>query len=429
MTPASRLLLGVLLVVAVTIRAGFALQVPAEDPFYPDGADYSRVATGLANGQGFYPPEMRPHVVYRAPFYPVFLAGIYRVAGNENFVVVRLAQCLLAGMTGWLLFWSGRRLGGTLAGLVALGIFTVHPFFVYQCATVSPETLFIFLAVLGYSLLFRLFFEGHLRDAALAGIAFGLAAVTKGTVLPVLPAACLTLVFALRWALPKRLTAAVVLSAVTLLVISPLSIYTYARWHEFSLILDGSGLNFYIANSDDSVRLFQAQDAKEFRAVQKQLWMETLPGFEREIGNLAPASRDAWYFRRGWERFEAHPGLSLWMMWKRFKIFWGPWVHPKAYGMKEVLVSGLASVPLFIFGLWTVFRRLRQGRPDAVFGAMVMVLITLIAGMLFNTEIRWRIPLIDTLLILNTAVGVAPYLVRWPVIRHAVPASSDALPG
>ncbi len=423
MTGTSRLLIGVLLVAALTIRLGFALQVPAADPFYPDGVDYSRVATGLANGQGFYPPEMRPNIVYRAPFYPLVLAGLYRMAGNENFVVVRLAQCLLASLTGWLLFWTGRRLGGVKAGLVALGIFTVHPFFIYQCATVSPETLFIFLVVLGYSLLFRLFDEGRLRDAGLAGLVFGIAAVTKGTVLPVLPAACLTLLFVVRWAWAKRLASTIVLGAVTLLIISPLSIYTYIRWHEFSLILDGSGLNFYIANSDDSVRLFRAKDAQEFRAVQERLWMETLPGFEREIGNLAPASRDAWYFRRGREWFEAHPRLSLWMMWERFKIFWGPWVHPKAYGMKEVIASGLATVPLFVVGLWTLYCRLRQAQPDAVFGALAMAAITLIAGMLFNTEIRWRIPLIDTLLILNTAVGVAPYL-----IRQAAPASSDAVP-
>ena len=74
------------------------------------------------------------------------------------------------------------------------------------------------------------------------------------------------------------------------------------------------------------------------------------------------------------------------------------------YGPKEILASALASIPLFLFGFWELIRRLFQRRPDAVFTVLIIVPITLITGMIFNTEIRWRIPLIDTLLILYASI-------------------------
>ncbi|MBM4134678.1 MAG: glycosyltransferase family 39 protein [Nitrospira sp.] len=418
-----------LLALCLAARLGFILQVPASEYFYSDGDDYSRVALGIAEGRGFYPPDMKPNIVYRAPFYPLVLGGIYKAAGGENLVAVRLVHCGLAVLTGLLLFAIGRTLGGLLTGFLALGLFAVHPYFIYHTATVAPETTFIFLTVACYHFLFRFYDRARLRDALAAGFCLGLAAVTKGTVLLIIPAACLTAVLLLRTSWRRAWAGAALFVLTALLVIAPLSAYTYARWHEFSLILDGSGLNFWIANSEESVRLFRAETPEEFKRIQRTLWMEVLPAFEQEIGALAPASRDAFYFRRGWEELRAHPGTSLWLAYERLKIFWSPWVHPKVYGLKEVLVSAAATVPLFVLGFATLWRRIRRGCPDAVFAGLAMVLITLVAGMLFNTEIRWRIPLIDTLLILYTALGIASYAARLGFLRRAqFSSSTDAVP-
>lgn len=428
MIPRSRWLLGCLLGLCLVTRLAFALRIPADEIFYPDGFDYSRVALAIVGGQGFYPPDLKPHIVYRAPLYPFLLAGIYGVAGESNYPAVRLFNCLLALATGWLIFSIGRRLGGELAGLLALGAFAVHPFFIYQVATVSPETPFIFLALLTYFFLFRVFDRRRLGDTAFAGVALGLAALTKGTILLLLPAACLTILFALRLAWRQGLALSAVLATVALLTISPISLWAYARWHEFSLILDGSGLNFYIANSEHSVRLFSAQTPEEFRGIQEHLWMDVLPAYEREIGSSSPAARDAYYFAKGRHDFASHPGTSLWMMYERFKIFWRPWVHPMVYGFKEVLVSGASTVPLFLFGFAGLVQRVKSVRPDAVFFAMALIPITLVTGMLFNTEIRWRLPLVDSMLIVYSALFLAPLVERWLPARWT-PLAAPEHPG
>ena len=285
---------------------------------------------------------------------------------------------------------------------------------------IAPEVMFTFFTVMAYYFVFKLFREARIQHAVLAGFALGLAALVKGTILLVLPAVCLATVLWLPVSWRQAVAISTLVAVTTFAVIAPLSLYTYLRWNEFSLILDGSGLNFWIANSDESIRLLNAKTGEEFKQIQLHLWMDVLPAFEEEIGNLAPASRDAFYLEKGWEDFKAHPGVSLWMMYERFKIFWGPWVHPKAYGMREVIVSALASIPLFICGFFTLLSGVRKGSPDSLFAVLAMVTITLVAGMVFNTEIRWRIPLIDTLLILFTASGLTPYLMRIRTVKASL---------
>ena len=97
-------ILFLLLTVCLLVRVAFILHFPLNDFFYPDGYDYSRIATGIMKGEGFYPSGMEPIMAYRAPLYPFILAGIYRVAGHENLVAVRTVHCLLALATALLFF-------------------------------------------------------------------------------------------------------------------------------------------------------------------------------------------------------------------------------------------------------------------------------------------------------------------------------------
>ncbi len=303
-------------------------------------------------------------------------------------------------------------MGGTLAGLLAAAFFAIHPFFIYYCRALAPETFFIFLTVLTYDFLFRFFSDEKVRWLFLAGVSLGCAALTKGTVLLITPAAFLTVLFILRKMWKRAWGTGILLGMITFLTISPLTVWVYQRWHEFSLILDGAGLNFWIANSDESVELFHQTTSQGFQSAQKHLWLDVLPGHDRQIRTLGPASRDAYYFHEGAKKFKENPARSLWMMTERFKIFWRPWVHPLAYSWKEVILSGLATVPLFLLGFFQLFRRLRQRHPDAIFMALALIPITLITGMLFNTEIRWRIPLVDSLLIVYSALTLAQIMQR-----------------
>ncbi|MCM8811708.1 MAG: glycosyltransferase family 39 protein [Candidatus Omnitrophica bacterium] len=388
-----------LLLLCFFTRLSFIRQIPAEDFFYPDGTDYSRVASAITQGEGFYPPEMKPVIAYRAPLYCFFLGGVYWLFGIENLTAVRLVHCFLAMLTGWIIYLISERIWGAAGGLLSLFIFSIHPFFVYHAATIAPEIVFTLFVVLTYYFLFRLFDEKTAFLAILAGIPLGLAALTKGTVLLLGPAAALTIFSFTKANWGRRLGLVFLLGSMSLLVISPLSYWIYKRWNQVSLMLDGSGMNFWIANSPHSAHIFKAKTASQFRSAQQHLWMEVLPAMSKRLEHLSPGDRDRIYYKMGWREFEKNPERSLWLMAERFRIFWRPWVHPLAYGPKEVFLSGIASLPLFFIGFLYLFSRFRAKTPEACFTVLSIILITLVVGMVNNTEIRFRVPLIDTLLI------------------------------
>ena len=396
-----------LLLACFLIRFLFVLRIPATEFFYPDGYDYSRVAIGIAQGQGFYPPEMKPMNLYRAPLYPYLLAGVYKIAGIENLSAVRVLQCFFAVLTGLLIFGICRLWNLTAAGWIALAIFTFHPFFIYHCAGISPESIYLLLCILNYFLLFKLFKTQQLRYAFLAGISLGLGALTKGTVLLIAPAAALALFFCMKKRGTKLFCAIGILAATSFLIISPLTCWIYHRWNEFGLMLDGAGINFWIGNSDFSYRLFHAKTSEEFQSIQKQIYFEAIPAINPKIEPLGPKARDAYYNRMGWEYLKENPARSLWMGFERLKIFWKPWVHPLAYRLRVVLLSAAATLPLFFFGFWGLFLRLKNREPDAIFTAAAFLILSVMVGFLYNTEIRYRIPLIDSLLTVYAGVALA----------------------
>ncbi len=408
----SKIALLVLLLACFLIRLLFALRIPATEFFYPDGYDYSRVAVGIAQGQGFYPPEMKPMNLYRAPLYPYLLAGVYKTAGIENLSAVRVLQCFLAVLTGLLIFGICRLWSLTAAGWIALAIFTLHPFFIYYCAGISPESLYLLLCLLSYFLLFKLFKTQQLRYAFPAGISLGLAALTKGTILLIAPAAALTLSLCMKKTRTKSLCAIGILAASSFLTISPLTCWIHRRWNEFGLMLDGAGINFWIANSDSGYRLLRAKTSEEFQGIQKHIYLEEIPAMNPAIEQLGPKARNAYYNRMGWHYVRQYPDRSLWMGFQRLKIFWKPWVHPLAYRPREVLLSAAATLPLFFFGFWGLFLRLKSREPDAIFTAAAFLILSVMVGFLYNTEIRYRIPLIDSLLTVYAGIALA-HLLRW----------------
>ncbi len=389
------------------IRLGFALSVPADDPYYPDGTDYSRVATAIAEGRGFYPPGTEPVILYRPPLHPFVLGSLYRLTGIENYTPIRAAQCMLAVVTGLLLFSIATMWQGEIAGLIALGVYSVHPFFIYHAATISPETLLLFLTCACYYFLFKLFSTRRPLYAALTGLILGLAMLTKGTVLFVLPAAVLTLAYLFRKNWTRAVAPILAVGGFFFLTQWPLIQWIHSRWNETSFMLDGSGLNFWIANSDYSDRLFKAKTSQEFRQTQMDLWMNVIPSYDDQIKDLSPNQRNAFYLKMGWADFKKHPGGSFRMALERLKVYWKPWVHPLAYGRKEVILSALFTMPLFLFGFWEILRRLRRWEPDALFMAFLLIPVTVVNGMIFNTEIRYRLPLVDSLLIVYSACLLA----------------------
>ena len=153
--------LPLILALAVVLRLGAALWLgdtldgPQQARVY-DQHSYHALAQSLLAGDGYsfdrpwYPLRDPPGTptAHWSFLYPLFLSGVYAVAGPHP-LAARLVQALIAGLlTTWLVFILGRRLFDERVGLLAAGLSAVYPYFVFHDAALMTEPFFI-AAVLG----------------------------------------------------------------------------------------------------------------------------------------------------------------------------------------------------------------------------------------------------------------------------------------
>ncbi|MCC7141990.1 MAG: glycosyltransferase family 39 protein, partial [Candidatus Eisenbacteria bacterium] len=143
-----------------------------------DARTYHETAAALAGGS-FRPdgPWWQP------PFYPLFLAFIYRLFGAEP-TAAYLVQAILHGATAAMVFGLGRSWFGTRAAWISWGIVAGFGPLVFHTQQLLPPTLCVALLVASIWLLAR---PGGLWTRVVAGGLLGLAVITVASLLLVLP--------------------------------------------------------------------------------------------------------------------------------------------------------------------------------------------------------------------------------------------------
>ncbi len=197
--------------------SGRSLAVWADKPFFPDSFEYLGIARSLRAGQGF--ALDRASRIARMPAYPVFLAAVQALFG-ERVVAARVADAFLGTLLIALVWLLTRELYGRAEAAVAAAIAALYPFFVVQAVLVLTETLFGVFLVAGALFLAKAWKAPRLRWAGLAGLLFGLATLTQGSMLLAVP------LVAAAWVVARRLERRVLVAAgamlgVLVLVLAP----------------------------------------------------------------------------------------------------------------------------------------------------------------------------------------------------------------
>lgn len=234
----------ILAIVALALLVRVAVVV-ADSGYLPqqDAWDYDRHARSIAAGDGFpdsyYVVDRGPSAL-RAPGYPYFLGGLYAVS-SDSVAVGRLANAALGALAVLLLYLIAKRIWGRRIGLMAAALMAVFPPLVMLSRELLSEPLFIVLE-LGMVLCvleFRRLRE--LRWAALGGLLFGLAALTRNPG----PALAIPLIVGL-WILRPRLSwraAAVPALALlcAVLAVAPWTVRNAVEFGRFIPVTSGTG--------------------------------------------------------------------------------------------------------------------------------------------------------------------------------------------
>ena len=219
---------------------------------------------------------------FRVPFFPIFIAGVYKLFGAQLFAV-RIAQAVLGTITVALTYAAARRVVSIRGALFAAVIVAFYPALILYSAYTMAEALFTFLALLAIVL----WLSRGWWTALAAGLVVGAATLTRSVGLAVLAGILLAeiIVMLRRKALPERvaLTRAALLIAGFAVVLAPWVQRNYSLYQRFIPTDTSSGFNALLGNYPGATGRHPGIPAVE--AAAKQYWATARNDLERsEIG-------------------------------------------------------------------------------------------------------------------------------------------------
>jgi len=330
---------------------------------------------------------------YTQPLYGWFLAGLYWVLGR-HWLVVGLAQIVVATAVALVVLWAGRRFLSKRAGIVAAVVSTVHPYLIWHDVHVNREILDQLVGAVAFVLTLLIAERASVRLGAALGVVLGLAILgnTRVTALP------LFLGVYLLW---NRVGLGIV---ATMLV---LCAATVGPW----VVRNKVQVGCYTITTDARA-LWKANNIHTYSTLAHGGWIDDvppLPGaprltpeFTRDIYRqtgkkirLDECAQMRLYehaTRRFWRQ---HPGEKLRLMQQATRMLWDPRpiqteTGPEAGGNRSLRTWAEASyaIPLFVLallGLAVVRRRFLAL-------ALVFLAYETLAAMLFAGATRYRVP-------------------------------------
>ena len=247
--------LGVILGIAFFLRLAVVLWLSDTVP-HSDAGYYDLAARRIAADWGFLfdraQVEAHGKLGWWPPLYPFFLASLYDAIAPSHRVAVFI-QVGLGTLVCWLVYALGRRAGGERVGHLAALLVAVDPTYVFLTNILASENLYVvWLAIALWLYEMAAVAESSSRRWVMAGIAFGLGALTRAIGLVAVVVAILA---ARRRARTSRrwITHAALLMAGAALVIAPWTVRNAVVVGSPALICFGGGLNFYFGHNPEQL--------------------------------------------------------------------------------------------------------------------------------------------------------------------------------
>jgi 4-amino-4-deoxy-L-arabinose transferase-like glycosyltransferase len=257
-----------LLAVALISFAGIGVRVAmvafVSEPSQPgflvdyDPIFYSQQANLVADGHGFIAPyllDAAGHGPHRPsaghPPLLVMLLAIASKFGARSFGAHRIVTALIGALLVPIVALLGARVGGWRVGVIAGAIAALYPNLWLYDGLLMPEALAGVLVALALLLSYRLLRTGGWQSAAWLGAIVGLAALTRGEMLLLVPLLVLPVCLARHTdQLGARLRLVGVATLAAALVIAPWTIYNLQRFEKPVLISTAIDTTLGGANCD-----------------------------------------------------------------------------------------------------------------------------------------------------------------------------------
>lgn len=250
--------LGLVAAGALLLRVVVILTVARRNPDGGDPLFYHQQANLLAAGQGFLHPfehALFGRSVATAVHPPLFslVLAVPSLVGADGFLAHKLTMALAGTATVVVVGLVARRVAGERAGLLAAAVAALYPNLWAPEGILMPEAPFALTVAAVLLLAYRLHDRPSLAAAALLGAGVGLAALTRGEGILLLPLIAVAVPLLLRGLAPRRrLALAGVAVAGTVLVVAPWTVRNLVRFDEPVLISVSGDEVIGYANCDET---------------------------------------------------------------------------------------------------------------------------------------------------------------------------------
>jgi tetratricopeptide (TPR) repeat protein len=241
-------------------------------------------------------------VYFRGPLYPYLLAFWLKVSGGSLFFA-RFCQIIIAALSAVLVYLIGNRLLGKKVGIISGLVYGFYGTLLFYENMLLIPVVFQFLNLLGVYLL--ILFKGIYdpKKWLLAGVIFGLAAITRPNILLPVPLFMLWIYMGLKASveLKKRFYCISIFLLGVFIPILPVTVRNYVVSGEPILISSQGGVNLYIGNNPDSEGLTMLMP--EVRLDESLPWTEfaeaTRKAAEEEVGHsLLPGEESSFWTKK-----------------------------------------------------------------------------------------------------------------------------------
>jgi 4-amino-4-deoxy-L-arabinose transferase-like glycosyltransferase len=396
-------LLILVLAIALLTRMGAAFWWQARMPdarafAYGDSTSYWVLAQHIVRGEPYcYGIDQSP--VFRAPGYPLLLAGMFSMTGDDPPVIwARLLGALLGTATIGGVICLTRQLFDTRTALVAGLLAAVYPGAIGMSVFVLSEAPFCLLMVGQLICWVKLARSTEPRPefgwSVAIGVLAGIATLTRPSWLLFTPFALGVGALCGRRTRQDLIHAAIMLMAIVV-TMSPWWVRNYRSTGGLVVTTLQTGASLYDGLNPTATGASNMQFVAAFHREQQQFDAATPaspPGsYSRRLDDRMRAAAINWA--------KAHPGQVVQLMLIKFGRMWSPLPHAEemqSWAFRLLILLGY--LPLIGFAVWGAFRNVRRGWPFA----LCLLPAVYFSGlhMIFVSSIRYRQPAMLPLIVL-----------------------------
>jgi dolichyl-phosphate-mannose-protein mannosyltransferase len=234
--------LALLTLAALIVRLALVVLEPATHPV-GDERTWADWALLLCSPRVHFSP-VRIHLIFYPPVYPYFLAVLYGLSGT--FETARWTQAAIGALLVPAVGRAGARAFSPRVGLWAAAVTALYPDLIWFSVHFWSETVFMVLLWWGIERLLAADTADGLGRAVAAGVLWGVAVLTRETVLYFIPLAALWLATH-SWAGGRARGAAFLVAS--LLVVAPWTYRNWAVFHAFVPVSTAGGQNLFQGNA------------------------------------------------------------------------------------------------------------------------------------------------------------------------------------